>query len=507
MKYALLSVSDKTNIVTFAALLVENGYTILSTGGTKKVLDEANIPTVAVESLTGFSSLFEGRVKTLHPIIHGGILAKRDDEKHIKEMEEHGIVPIDMVVVNLYPFIETIQKDGITLDEAIEQIDIGGPTMLRSAAKNYQYVTVVSNVNDYPLVIEALEEEGTTSLSLRKQLAQKVFAHTQMYDAAIADYLSDADMPKRISLQYHLMDPLRYGENPHQTAAIYAPYAGSFWLKEANQLQGKKLSYNNVQDATSALLLLREFTETTCVALKHTNPCAVASRNSSLDAYKAVYESDPVSIFGGIVAFNDVVTEELAKELNHIFVEILIAPKFTPEAIEILGIKPNVRVLEFDAKSWVPSAREIKQIDGGLLMQDRSDVTLLPADLKMVTKVKPTAEEIDELLYAYKIVKHVKSNAIVVTDHKQTVGIGAGQMNRVGAVKLAVDEAKKLGKTPTYLASDAFFPFADSVKACHKAGVKFIIQPGGSIRDQEVIDFCNDHGIAMVFTGIREFKH
>ena len=514
---ALISVSDKTGIVEFAKELVSLGVEIISTGGTYQKLKDEGIPAIEVSSLTGFPECLDGRVKTLHPVIHAGLLAMRSKKEHMNQLEQLGITPIDMVVVNLYPFKETILKDGVTREEAVENIDIGGPTMLRSAAKNYQDVAVVVDPEDYGIVIKELKEEGQVSLDTKFYFMQKVFMHTSNYDTMIANYLkkerNDTSFPDTLTMTFEKVQDMRYGENPHQQAAFYrevGKQVGS--LVDAKQLNGKELSFNNINDTNGALELLKEFTEPTVVACKHGNPCGVGSGSTIFEAWKKAYEADKVSIFGGIVVLNREVTKEVAEEMKQIFLEVIVAPSYEPEALELLKGKKNVRVLQLDDIS-VPqkeTAYDMKKVNGGLIVQT-IDSKLLDGEVQVVTTTQPTKEQMEDLLFAFKMVKYVKSNGIAVAKNKQSIGIGPGQVNRIWATKQCFEHAQELiGLEATkgaVLASDAFFPFADCVEAAHQAGIKAIIQPGGSVRDQESIDKCNEYGIAMVFTGIRHFKH
>ena len=511
MRRALISVSDKTNITSFAKNLVELGFEIISTGGTKKVLDEAGIKTISIDEVTGFPEILNGRVKTLHPLVHGGLLSLRDNEDHVKQVEENNIEYIDLVCVNLYPFKETIEKATTTFDEAIEQIDIGGPSMLRSAAKNYKFVSVVTDIKDYDQVITELKEHGDTLLETKKQLSAKVFRLTAQYDSYISNYLTkelDIEYPENITLTYEFHQPLRYGENPHQSAALYKRSDSPYSLLSAEILNGKPLSYNNIQDANSALNILKEHTAPTAVALKHMNPCGVGSASTILEAFTKAYNSDPVSIFGGIVSVNQEVTKELAIEMNKIFLEIIIAPSYTEEGLLELKKKKNLRVLKLDTSSDNTDPYQVVSVNGGLLLQNTDSYLVEKEALEVVTKLLPTELELEDLHFAWKVVKHVKSNAIVITKDNQTVGIGAGQMNRVGAAEIALNWAKDHGHTSDLtLSSDAFFPFDDVVKLAHTYGVTKIIQPGGSIRDKDSIKACDELGIKMVFTKNRHFKH
>lgn len=514
IKRALISVSDKTGVVELAQALAGRGVEIISTGGTYKTLADAGIKVIGISEITGFPECLDGRVKTLHPKVHAGILAIRDNADHMKQLEELGIETIDMVVINLYPFKQTILKECVRLEEAIENIDIGGPTMLRSAAKNYQDVVVVVDPADYPKVIEEIEATGDVSRQTKFRLAYKVFEHTSHYDTLIAGYLrsklGDVSFPETLTLTFEKVQDMRYGENPHQKAVFYKEVgSGKGCLTGAKQLHGKELSFNNINDANGALELLKEFDEPTAVITKHTNPCGVASGADIFEAYARAFEADPVSAFGGIVALNREVDARTAEEIKKVFYEIIIAPSFSPEAIEILGTKKNLRLLQIeDIMAKQPAgAYDMKKVSGGLLVQDCDDILIDPDNLKCVTDARPTERQIEDLLFAMKVVKHTKSNAIVLAKIKQTIGVGPGQTNRVTALRIAIDYYGK-DKTPgSVMASDAFFPFSDCVEAAHEAGITAIIQPGGSIRDQESIDACNKYGIAMVFTGIRHFRH
>ncbi|NMA90921.1 MAG: bifunctional phosphoribosylaminoimidazolecarboxamide formyltransferase/IMP cyclohydrolase [Amphibacillus sp.] len=507
-KRALLSVSDKTGLIDFAKGLIEAGFELISTGGTLSALQEAGLEVLPVSAVTNFEEILDGRVKTLHPMIHGGLLARRHLPEHQKQLEQFNITPIDLVAVNLYPFKETIAKPDITEQDAIENIDIGGPTMLRAAAKNFESVTVVVDPDDYQQVLDNL---GTDSLELRKKLAAKVFRHTAHYDALIAEYftqLTDEIDPEVLTLTYEKVDTLRYGENPHQSASFYkeAEIQGGS-IAHAKQLNGKALSYNNIQDANAALEIVMEFSEQpAAVAVKHMNPCGVGIGATIEEAFQKAYDADPISIFGGIIALNREVDLATAKKLKDIFLEIIIAPSFEEEALALLSEKPNLRLLETSVEPDEFDSKKVVSVRGGLLVQNRDLGRIEADDLEVVTDNAPTDEQLEELLFAWKVVKHVKSNAIVVAKDNQTVGVGAGQMNRVGAAKIAFEQAgeKAIGAV---LASDAFFPMPDTVEHAAKAGIKAIIQPGGSKRDQDSIEMCNKYGIAMVMTGMRHFKH
>lgn len=507
---AIISVSNKDHIVSFAQELVGLGVEIISTGGTKKLLQEHGVDVIGISDVTGFPEIMDGRVKTLHPAIHGGLLAVRSNEAHIKQMEENGIKPIDLVVVNLYPFKETIAKEGVSFAEAIENIDIGGPTMLRAAAKNHQDVAVVVDPADYETILEELKANGEVSQETKRKLAAKVFRHTAAYDALIAEYLTKQageEDPESITLTYEKKQSLRYGENPHQRATFYKkPITPPSSIAEALQLHGKELSYNNIKDADAALGIVKEFADPAAVAVKHMNPCGVGTGATILEAYERAYEADPTSIFGGIVALNREVDRETAEKMSQIFLEIIIAPSFSQEALDILTKKKNIRLLTVDLVKKAEPEKQLASIYGGLLVQDQDLYSLDNANISIPTKRKPTEQEWEDLKLGWKVVKHVKSNAIVLAKEGMTIGVGAGQMNRVGAAKIAIDQAGEKAKGSA-LASDAFFPMPDTVEEAAKAGVTAIIQPGGSIRDQDSIQKADEYGIAMVFTGVRHFKH
>ncbi|ABR47145.1 phosphoribosylaminoimidazolecarboxamide formyltransferase/IMP cyclohydrolase [Alkaliphilus metalliredigens QYMF] len=508
MKRVLISVSNKEGIIPFARKLVHLGIEIISTGGTATLLREAEIDVMEVSELTGFPECLEGRVKTLHPVVHGGILADRSKDSHMKTLEELKIKPIDLVVINLYPFKETIQKKNVTLEEAIENIDIGGPTMLRAAAKNYRHVTVITNPEDYHAVLEEIEAKGNTEETTRYELAKKVFQHTSQYDTLIAGYLGKDELvfPEQLTVTYEKVQDLRYGENPHQKGAFYREIGcEEGTLASAKQLQGKELSFNNINDANGALALLKEFQEPTVVAVKHTNPCGVASAKNIDEAWDKAYAADPTSVFGGIIAANQVIDAETATKLLEVFLEVVIAPGYTPEALVLFKQKKNLRVLELSSILAEPKGQmDMKKVLGGLLIQEYN--TGLIGNLKTVTEKEPTTEEIEDLLFAYKVVKHTKSNGIVVVRNQQTLAIGPGQTSRIWALENAIGNCIH-PLEGSVLASDAFFPFKDCVEVGAKAGIKSIIQPGGSMRDQESIDACNERGMAMVFAGVRHFKH
>ena len=504
-KRALISVSDKTNIVEFAKGLEKHGFEVISTGGTYTHLKNNGVSCISIEDVTNFPEILEGRVKTLHPKIHGGLLSKRGNELHNKHVAENNIEYIDLVCVNLYPFEATVKKAGVSEEEIIENIDIGGPSMLRSAAKNFNDVAVVTDINDYAKILEELEQGGI-SYETRRALAIKVFNTTASYDAAIANYFNKKDnlVPEKLTLSYKLQDSLRYGENPHQKAYHYVQDNNeSYALQNAEQLHGKEMSYNNIQDASAALDILSEFDETTCVAVKHMNPCGVATGSSVFEAYSRAYEADPVSIFGGIVAVNGKVDKETAEKMHSIFLEIILATDYDEEALEILTKKKNLRIYKLSEKNN-NHEQQIKSVRGGILVQGFNDK--LADEYESVTEKKVDETQQRDIEFGLKVVKHVKSNAIVVVKGGQTLGIGAGQMNRVGSCKIALEQAGEKAKGAV-LASDAFFPMRDSADIAADYGIAAIVQPGGSIRDQESIDACNEKGVAMVFSKIRHFKH
>lgn len=512
-KRALISVSDKTGIVELAREFEQLSFEILSTGGTAKILNEAGVSVTNVSEVTGFPECLDGRVKTLHPKVHGGILAIRDNPEHMRQLEELGIDTIDLVIINLYPFRQTILKENVKLGEAIENIDIGGPTMLRAAAKNYQDVAVVVDPADYPIVLEELKN-GEITKKTKFGLAAKVFEQTAHYDALIAQYLREqsgsSKFPQLLTMTYEKQQDMRYGENPHQQAVFYKeirPVAGS--LPTARQLHGKELSYNNINDTNGALDLLREFSQPAVVAVKHANPCGVGADDSILKAYQKAYDADPVSIFGGIVAANREIDQDTALEINKIFIEIVVAPGYTQEALDILKQKKNIRILVLDdiQAALPPNTWDMKKVVGGLLVQGLDNKLFQEAQpWKVVTEREPSKKELEDLLFAWKIVKHTKSNGIAIAKGKQSLGIGPGQVNRIWAVEHAIERSGDKVNAAV-LASDAFFPFDDCVEAAAKAGITAIIQPGGSIKDQLSIDACNRHGITMIFTGMRHFKH
>ncbi len=515
VKRALISVSDKTGIVDFARALADANIEILSTGGTAKLLDDNNIPVTEVSEYTGFPEMMDGRVKTLHPKIHGGILGRRGIDDEV--MQVNGIDPIDLVVVNLYPFEETVAKADCTLVDAIENIDIGGPTMVRATAKNHAYVTIVVNPSDYNRVTEEIKSGGITA-GTRFDLAVKAFEHTSAYDGAIANYLgkiqqdgSRSSFPRTINLQFDKVQEMRYGENPHQQAAFYKEAKpAEVSVATAAQIQGKELSYNNVADTDAALECVKSFDEPACVIVKHANPCGVAIAENAMGAYEAAYKTDPTSAFGGIIAFNRTLEEDVAAEIiKRQFVEVIIAPGVSDAAKTVLADKPNVRVLECGQWDKPVPGLDFKRINGGLLVQDRDLGMVGIEDLQVVTDKKPSDDELRDLLFAWKVAKFVKSNAIVYVKNQMTIGVGAGQMSRVYSAKIAGIKAadENLQVEGSVMASDAFFPFRDGIDAAHEAGITAVIQPGGSMRDDEVIAAANEHGMAMVFTSMRHFRH
>lgn len=516
---ALISVSDKNGIVEFAKNLLDLGVEIISTGGTHKALENAGIKVTGISEVTGFPECLDGRVKTLHPSIHAGLLAMRKNPEHMKQLDELNIETIDIVAVNLYPFKQTILKDNVTRAEAIENIDIGGPTMLRSAAKNYQDVAVIVDPGDYYKVIEELKENKEVSLETKFYLCSKVFEHTAHYDTLIATYMKkermDFELPQTITLTYEKVQDMRYGENPHQKAAFYKEVSNNNGvLSSAVQLHGKELSFNNINDTNGAIELLKEFVEPAVVACKHANPCGVGIGDSIYEAYIKAFNADPTSIFGGIVVFNREIDEKTAEEINKIFVEIIVAPSYSEKALNILKSKKNIRLLQLENihTRQDENAYDLKKVAGGILVQT-IDSKLLPEDeeIKTVTNKKPSEQEMKDLIIAWKIVKHTKSNAITIVKNGQSIGIGPGQVNRIWACRQAIEHAKEfLGYDSlkgAALASDAFFPFPDCVEEAAKVGITAIIQPGGSLKDDLSIEECNKNNIAMIFTNMRHFKH
>ena len=526
---ALLSVSDKTGIVELAQSLHALGVSLISTGGTAKLLAEQGLPVTEVAELTGFPEMLDGRVKTLHPKVHGGLLARRDLPEHMAALQAHGIATIDILVVNLYPFEATVAKPGCTLEDAIENIDIGGPAMVRSAAKNWKDVAVLTDASQYPAVLEELKANGALGDKTRFALSVAAFNRISQYDGAISDYLSsiefeaDASVPKRSEYpgqsngRFVKLQELRYGENPHQTAAFYRdlhPAPGS--LVTAKQLQGKELSYNNIADADAAWECVKGFDAPACVIVKHANPCGVAVGKDALESYSKAFQTDPTSAFGGIIAFNRPVDKAAAEAVSKQFVEVLMAPGYSEEALAVLKAKANVRVLEIALPPGGPNAwdqghnlTDIKRIGSGLLMQSADNHVLSRADLKVVTTLQPTEQQLDDLMFAWKVAKFVKSNAIVFCKDGMTMGVGAGQMSRLDSARIASIKAghAQLSLQGTAVASDAFFPFRDGLDVVVDAGASCVIQPGGSMRDQEVIDAANERGVVMVTTGVRHFRH
>ena len=510
---AILSVSNKEGISELGRELSSLGINIVSTGGTSQALQEAGVPVTSVSDYTGFPEILRGRVKTLHPRIYGGILARHDDPNDQKELRENDIAPVCLIVVNLYPFGQTIEQENVTLDEAIEQIDIGGPTLIRAAAKNFSYATVLVDPEDYGNVLSELRKnDNQVSAETRSLLARKAFNHTASYDATISNYLcqydaKEEDLPETFNISLERVDSLRYGENPHQKAALYQlVQAASSGLVGAKQHQGKHLSFNNYSDLESAWNLCQDFKEPFCGILKHSNPCGAAVGVSLKEAYERALSCDPVSAFVSVIGFNYQVDEETAESMSSLFVEAVIAPGYKSEALEIFSQKKNLRVLEMGEQIIRADDYEVKTLAGGFLLQDRDLSLICEEDLKVVTKRVPSQQEIQDLLFGWTVCKHVKSNAIVFALGNQTVGIGAGQMSRVDSVRLAATKAQ-VSLDNSVMASDAFFPFGDAVEEAAEVGVKALIQPGGSIRDEDVIKVANDHDLAMVFTGIRHFKH
>jgi phosphoribosylaminoimidazolecarboxamide formyltransferase/IMP cyclohydrolase len=510
IKRALISVSDKTGIVDFAGELSKLGIEIISTGGTAKALRAAKIPVTEVSAYTGSPEILDGRVKSLHPKIHGGILAIRDNPSHMEELKKQGIKPIDLVIVNLYPFEEVVESEGAKTEEIIENIDIGGPSMIRSAAKNHAFVTVVTNPNDYEEVLKEIKEHGDTTIETRIKLARKAFSRTYQYDEAIERYfrgvLGEAEL---LDLHYEKVSSLRYGENPHQKAAFFRnPLNNDSNITNAKVLHGKQLSFNNIVDGDAALELVKDFERPTVAVIKHNNPCGVASADTIEEAFKLAYGVDSMSSYGGVVAMNRNCSKEIVNFINEKkwFLEIIICPDFEPAALEILKQKPNLRLLEVGPLKLDLNRRDIKKVAGGILIQTEDTYQVTEKDLKVVSKKQPTAEQIKSMLFATKIVKHVKSNAIILAKGEVVMGIGAGQMSRVDAVHLACYKAGDRAKS-SVMASDAFFPFPDGIELAHQNGIETVIQPGGSIRDADVIKRVDELGMAMVFTGVRFFRH
>ncbi len=509
---ALISVSDKTGIAEFARELSRLGFEIISTGGTARALREDGLEVTDASEITGFPEILGGRVKTLHPNIHAAILARPDVDDQRRDLEKHGIIPLELVVVNLYPFEQTISREGVSHQEAVENIDIGGPTMLRAAAKNHAYLAVIVNPKRYGPIIEELEKNGRVSSETRFSLATEAFSHTAGYDAAIASYFNarpevETELyPERLNFSFNKVQGLRYGENPQQEAAFYTSGGAPAGLAAARQLQGKELSFNNLNDLNAAWEAVLEFAEPTAVAVKHANPCGVGSAGNLKDAYNLAFEADPVSIFGGVLALNRPVDADAAREMSKIFLEVIAAPHFTEDAVEVFKGKKDIRLLKIEEVAGGQDCFDIKRISGGILVQT---IDWAPVDVtagKVVTERAPTEEEWAALGFAQKVVKHVRSNAIVIAGKNMTYGIGAGQMSRIGAAKIALNQAAGKARGAV-LGSDAFFPFPDTVEEATKAGVTAIVQPGGSQKDRESIELCNHHNLAMVFTGRRYFKH
>jgi phosphoribosylaminoimidazolecarboxamide formyltransferase / IMP cyclohydrolase len=516
IRRALLSVSDKEGLIEFAQALHRRGVTLLSTGGTAALLEKGGIPATQVSAYTGFPEIMDGRVKTLHPRIHGGLLGRRSVDDAV--MREHGIEPIDLVVVNLYPFAATIARPDCTYEDAIENIDIGGPAMVRAAAKNHDRVTVVVDPRDYPAVLDEIgDNNGAVSLQTRKRLAAKAYAHTAGYDSAVASYLARVtggesdEFPESLDVQLHKRLDLRYGENPHQSAAFYGVAgARGAGVGSARQLQGKTLSYNNIADSDTAFECVRQFATPACVIVKHANPCGVAIAGDTLEAYEKAYRTDPTSAFGGIIAFNRTLTANTARViLERQFVEVIIAPDVDADALELCARKQNVRVLVTDGLAPGNIRHEYRSVNGGVLVQTRDEGMVSRSELKIVSKRQPTAQELDDLLFAWQVCKYVKSNAIIYAKDHMTIGVGAGQMSRVVSARIAAMKAKDEGLTVAgaAMASDAFFPFRDSLDVAAEYGIQAVIQPGGSVRDPEVIAAADEHGMAMVLTGMRHFRH
>ncbi|MEZ5554640.1 bifunctional phosphoribosylaminoimidazolecarboxamide formyltransferase/IMP cyclohydrolase [Haliea sp.] len=516
VRRALISVSDKTGIVEFATALQELGVALLSTGGTYRLLRDAGLAVTEVADHTGFPEMMDGRVKTLHPKIHGGILARRGQDDAV--MAEHGIDAIDMVVVNLYPFEATVARPDCTLEEAVENIDIGGPTMVRAAAKNHRWVNIVVNAGDYTRIIEEMRsQQGATTLATRFDLAIRAYEHTAAYDGAIANHFGkltpggSAAFPRTFNTQFHKAQEMRYGENPHQKAAFYVEARpAEAGIATARQLQGKELSYNNVADTDAALECVKNFAEPACVIVKHANPCGVAVAATLLDAYHLAFATDPESAFGGIIAFNRELDAETAQAIvERQFVEVIIAPAVSAAALEVVAAKQNVRLLACGNWGHSIPALDYKRVNGGLLVQDRDLGMVDSADLRIVSKRQPTPQQMQDLLFAWKVAKFVKSNAIVYAANGRTIGVGAGQMSRVNSARIAAIKAEHAGLTVrgSVMASDAFFPFRDGIDNAGNAGIAAVIQPGGSIRDEEVIAAADEHDMAMVFTGMRHFRH
>ncbi|MHA1270250.1 MAG: bifunctional phosphoribosylaminoimidazolecarboxamide formyltransferase/IMP cyclohydrolase [Candidatus Helarchaeota archaeon] len=511
IKRAIISVSNKDGIIDFARGLLNFGIELISTGGTHKILTNSGLNVKYITDITNFPEILDGRVKTLHPLIHGGILGIRDNPSHLEQMKKHNIIPIDMVVVNLYPFESVISNKG-SFEDAIENIDIGGPTLIRSAAKNHKDVAVITSPSKYKIILKELEENnGQLSISTRQQLALEAFTHTARYDTIISNYLSkefhpDLKFPQLISISMEKVQDLRYGENPHQAAAFYKDLDINSSIADFTQLGGKELSYNNIFDMNSAIEIVKDFEVPCCVVIKHTNPCGIAIGTELKDIYVRAREVDPMSAFGSIVAFNRKLDVETAHEIIKTFVEVVIAPGFDKDTMEVLKQKSNLRIINIHSVEKRKNQMDWKKVDGGLLLQEKDDKIITKNDFKVVSKTIPNEYQLKALEFAWKVVKHVKSNAIVISREKEAVGIGAGQMSRVDAVELAI---KKGGNKVEgcVLASDAFFPFRDSIDTAASAGITAIVEPGGSIRDQEVINAADEHGLVLIFTGFRCFKH
>ena len=507
---ALVSVSDKTGLVPFVQGLVALGWEIVATGGTQKLLEDSGIKTIGISEVTGFPEILDGRVKTLHPKVHGGILARRDVPAHMQTLAEQGIGTIDLVCVNLYPFRQTIAREGVTMADAIENIDIGGPSMVRSAAKNWRDVTIICDPADYGTVLDELKANGCTSDETRLRLSAKAYTHTAEYDMCIAAYMrAQAGLPEKLFLEYEIRQPLRYGENPHQSAKFYAaPQKCSYSLAFSTQIQGKELSYNNIQDANAALCAIRDFSEPCCIALKHMNPCGAAEAPSIEQAWQAAYEADKVSIYGGIVVVNRELSAEVARGMKPIFLEIVIAPSFSAEALEILSAKKNLRVLKVDMTPNPAPQMQYISVIGGMLAQQQDKAVEAVTPEMCVTAAKPSEAQMADINFGWKIVKHIKSNAIAVVRDGHTIGVGAGQTNRVGSAEIALKQAREAGYTEgLVLASDGFLPFDDTVALAAQYGVTAIVQPGGSIRDADAVAKADECGITMLMTGVRHFKH
>ncbi|MCX7881810.1 MAG: bifunctional phosphoribosylaminoimidazolecarboxamide formyltransferase/IMP cyclohydrolase [Brevinematales bacterium] len=515
MKRALFSLYYKDGCDIFAQFLAQRGYEILSTGGTYRYLKERGIPVTEISSLTGFPEILDGRVKTLHPIIHGGILAMRQNPDHQRQLAEHHILPIDFVVINLYPFEETVQKPGVLLEEIIEHIDIGGVALIRAAAKNYHDVCVIVDTTDIPSLIEEIEKNGSLSLSTRAILATKAFSHTAYYDSMISTYFQrmvGMDFPKEMGIPLKQVSGLRYGENPHQKASLYQSYRDkNISTLNASILWGKEMSYNNYLDADGCLDILREFAndEPFAVIIKHTNPCGASYGSTLKEAFERAKASDPVSAFGGIIGVNKTMDKETARAIVETFFEIVMAPDYEDEALEILKTKKNLRILKLNGNDWTKVGLTYRRIEGGMLVQEWDQVGMIHEKWEVVTKISPTPQQEKDLFFAWKIAKHVKSNAIVYVKQGQVIGVGAGQMSRVDSARIALEKASSVGLEVrgAVMASDAFFPFRDTVDTAARDGIVAIVQPGGSVRDQDSIDAANEHNMAMVFTGVRHFKH